>query len=557
MSSATSVNVGMVTAGILKDSPQGLERETTQLGSEATARQLRLHRLWRFYKCTNYDARKTDWDGNQVVDPEEHDMIAHSQFVPAGYYEAQRHDVPLTFRKPSTPYFVGKVIVNRFTAMLFSQRRNPKIVCEDDQTADWLSGFATATRLWARMKLARTYGGAMGSAGVGFKFVKGKPVVEVFDPRYTTPTFKDRTTKELDHLEVRYIFEEEVQNADGEWETRQFWYRRILSANSDKVWPKVAVGDDGEEPNWEAAQSYENAHNLGEVPAVWIQNQPDDENIDGDSDCVGVYELIEAIDQLQSQAHRGTKANCDPGLVLSSDAEFDEVKKGTGNGLQVEKGGSASYLEMTGSGIDKAKMLVEMFERQIETVSACKLDTRHKEGAAPTATEVEHEYSAMVDQADILREQYGEEGVKPLLEKVLRAARKLTGVRPEIRDDGLPAIVRRTIRLPKGKKKDPDTGAVTYYIREVGQGDEIELEWPEYFTPSLGTVNQAVNAAGKAKTAGVIDQKHAVRMLAQYFNVEDIGAVLKAIKEEAPTLGGRIGFPGGDPHIQAASVGDE
>jgi hypothetical protein len=554
MSSATVSDVGSVAASIMR-APQS-ERETRQTPVQSV-RQMRLHRYWQYFRCQNYSERRYDWDGREYTSPEENDAIMHGGVIPPGFYEAQAHDIPLKFRKPDVPYYLAKVVVKRFNSLLFSAKRHPQVTCEDPLTTDWLAGFAQATRLWSRMLLARTYGGAMGSCAVGFKFVKGKPIVEVIDPRFATPEFIDKSSQELKRLEIRYMYVDEVRGPEGEWEEKQFWYRRVIDLQWDRVWPKVPVEDD--EPDWNRARYVEKEHGLGEHPFVWIQNQPAEDDVDGDPDCSGAFEMFEAIDALQSQGFRGTKANCDPTTVVSSDMEFSEIRKGSNNALQVEKGGSVDYLEMTGTGAQRAIELAERFEEQALTVSACSLD-RNEGGPSRTESEVQHNYSAMIDQADILREQYGESGVKKLLEKVLRAARNLTQVRVDRTDPNLPRLTTAAISLPKGKIKNQRNGQVLYYERELGRGEEIELVWPDYFTPGLDEINSAVDAAGKAKTAGVMDLNHCVTFLANYFSVESVQDVVDLIKAEAPKVPGGANFapPGGSitsPHVSATEVG--
>jgi nucleoside-diphosphate-sugar epimerase len=64
--------------------------------------------------------------------------------------------------------------VNRFTGLLFSERRHPRVrTLADPDTENWLEGFIDQTRLWAWMMFARTHGGSMGTTCVGFKFVEG------------------------------------------------------------------------------------------------------------------------------------------------------------------------------------------------------------------------------------------------------------------------------------------------------------------------------------------------------------------------------------------------
>jgi hypothetical protein len=474
---------------------------------------------------------------------QEEAQVAESGMIPPGFYDAGAQ-IPLRFRKPLVPYYLAKIVVNRFTSMLFSAQKHPEISCDDSTTEDWLNGFAAKTRLWAQMILARRFGGAMGTAVFGFKFVQGAPYIEVFDPRWCTPIFLDREQFIVDELEIRYQFVEEVRDRDGRPKQVWFWYRRIIDDSCDKTWPRVPVGD-GEEPDWDEEKMIEHHHDFGFCPVVWVQNQPVLDDIDGDPDCHGIYEFIQDIDALHSQASRGTKANCDPSLIISSNADFDEIQKGTGNALQVEQGGSITYAEINGSGIDKALTLADRFEEKALTVVACTLD-RNEGGPSKTEKEVDHNYSAMIDQADILREQYGEKGVKRLLELVIRAVRKLD--RPKIEKagaDGIPTIIRSVVKLPK-RRVENASGEAVYIERQHGKGEVVELKWPDYFTASTDEVSKRVEAASKAKEAKLIDHEHATKFVSKDFSVENVPQMMKKMeKEKDDTPAGGPG--GGDP----------
>ena len=528
MSSGTHEDVGEVGHAIRGGAYSNGENGT--FGDGITTRQRSLSLYWRTYRCETYDSRKYDWNGTQNIGKIEHDFIATSGSIPPGFYDAGR-DVPLKFRKPVAPYYLGKVVVDRFTSMLFSHRRHPRVLCEDPATEDWLSGFAESAGLWSQMIQARTYGGAMGSAAISYAFCDGEPRIEVHDPRWCTPSFVDSAARQVRVFEKLYQYLDNVHLSDGTTEERVYWYRRVIDAEYDTTWDRVPVID-GSPPDWDSARHTRIAHGLGETPVVWIQNTTTDGSFDGDPDCYGILDMIEEIDALYSQGSRGTKANCDPTLILQSDAAWDAIAKGSGNALQVEKGGTANYLEMTGAGVRTAMDLAEKLEEKSLTVARCVLD-RNTGGPSRTASEVDHTYSAMLDQADIYREQYGRRGVQLLLQSVLRAARRLMTARIEKSEDGIPSIVRTLIKLPKKRVEDENTGVVTWHERQLGQGEQIALEWPPYYTPSESDAADRVKVAGTALQYGLIDQKHAIRYVASLFGVKNQVSLLASLQKDS------------------------
>ena len=508
---------------------------------ELSPRQKLLKFYWSYYSCQNYDGYAQSAYGHKAMGPVEREQVVRGDAIPPGYYGAGQGPAStkaaVDMLKPVAGYYLGRVIVNRFTSLIFSKKRHPKIGCDDEKTEDWLKGWTDASKLWSRMVKARNYAGAMGSVAISFKFIEGLPRLEVHDPKWAMPTDYNRETREVGKFEIRYKYVLEVRNRKGELEPTLFWYRRIIDAQFDIVWPKVAVSD--QEPEWENEKNSQVEHGFGFCPVVWIQNKEVDDDIDGIPDCYGVYDKIEAIDVLDSRAHCATIANTDPTPVVSSDLDFDEIVMGSKQAIQVEKGGSVAFAEIRGTAIEAATKLADRFEDQALTVARCQLD-KDKGGSPKTATEVEHEYSSMIEEADILRSQYGN-GLEMLIKLVLKAARYLAEPHDEPQSDGTVKRVSYTITLPKKVTKNADTGAVTYSDRELGDGEQIYLRWPDYFEPTQTDVQALVTAAGQAlKVFGLIDQETATRYIATPFQIENPTAMIKKIKDEIKVPG--VGF---------------
>jgi hypothetical protein len=526
-------------------SSTGQGRRLGKLGM--TPRQQHLNRLWAYYTCDQYAARTVDWDGVQHTDHIEHDSIATAGFVPPGFYMAGGQNLPVKFRRPTVQYHLAKVIVDRFTGLLFSERRHPKInIAVDQQSEDYMQALADEARLWPAMVQARTFGGATGSACMGFQFINGKPVIEVHDPRWVYPVFRDRHKLILGSIEKRYQYPVEVLDPEKEeWTTGWVWYRRVINEKVDVVFKPAPVLENGEEPAWEVQSGGE--HNLGFCPAIWIQNQPVSGDTDGEPDCHGIYEMVEAMDHLQSQAKRAVMANCDPTLVIVSEAPMDSIEKGHNKAIKLPQG-SASYLEISASVIKAAREQVEEIRKLALEVAQVVLE--HPDTAQRTATEVERAYSSMLSKADVMREQYGERGVKPLMQMMLKAA-QMMGESRIVPGKG---VVRYKIDLPPKVEKPIEPGGKPVITeRKLGKGPfRVKLKWPGYFEPSLQDANQAVQAASGALTTMLVDQEHAVKMVAEHFKVDDLGQLLESLdkakkEQEEQMMGGMMGgMPGMD-----------
>lgn len=477
-------------------------------------RQQRMDRLWSYYKCDQYNVRSVAWDGSRAVGQVERDTIALAGYVPPGFYVANRDTLPVQFRRPSTPYHLSRVIVDRFTGLLFGQKRHPRIsVPGDPQTEDFVNAVVEEGRLWAAFMQARTFGGGTGTAVVGFKLVQGRPQFEVFDPRWCTPRFIDRANLVVSSLEYRYTFKQEVIHPEsGDWIEVDFWFRRVVDMKTDTIFEPVRVDPTGRiQPHWVPANVV--THDLGFCPVVWIQNSADLTQIDGAPDCEGVYELVEAIDRLLAQSERGILANCDPTVVISTDAQMGEVVKGSSNALKLPGSSSASYMEMTGSGVTQAREQVALYREYALEVAQCVLE---QPDGQKTATEVVRSYAAMLARADSFREQYGEMGIKRLINMVIVAAASLT--KPRLVDSQVTRYQITLHKSPDGKE------------RRLGPGPyQADLTWPPYFEPDLSDATNAVTAAVGAKTGGLIDTEHAVKMIAPFFQVEDTKKLADAL----------------------------
>ena len=502
-------------------------------------RQQQLNYLWACYQGEQYANRKLDWNGRECLDKLSHEVVATQGYIPPGFYDASRQTAdafPLKFRRPTAPYGLPTLIVNRFTGLLFSEKSHPEIRVDGDaNTQDWLRAVAESSRLWAVMMQARAYGGAMGSVAIGFQFVQGRPLVEALNPTWLLPTFKPGSL-ELTQLENRYRYVLEQQSSEtGQWEEVEYWYRRVITEDEDTLYQPTPVGR-GEEPEWQVATQVK--HGLGFCPVVWVQNQPvgGEGNWDGAPDMPGpALDNVEAIDSLTAQALRAILANMDPQLVLTTTAELTELRLGLDNALRVPDG-DAKFLEINAGAITAGMKLAEDLRARTLEMSECVLDNPDRN--APTATEVRKAYAAMHAKAERMREQYGVQGVTRLLEMMWRAAKKLGRPRPAPVEDPIegqlatPGLVRSAVLLPPRYEQGPE-GEPFAVTREPGDGGTISLVWPGWEEPTLQDTNSAVTAAAGARGGNLIDDETAITFLAPYFKVQDKAGLVKRVREDA------------------------
>lgn len=493
-----------------------------------TDRQRDLGRKWSFYATLQYEDRETDWDGGRHAGELDRDAIVRSGYIPPGFYDARGSTMPLKFRRPSAPYHLVKVIVDRFTGLLFSERRHPELRAEGDPDGeDFIRALVDASRLWQQMIQARTFGGAQGTFCVGFQFLDGKPVVEVHDPRWIYPTFADRSRTKLEQIEKIHQYESDYfDQIERVWTTTQVWYRRIITTDTDTVFKPAFVGD-GSDPNWEVETVVK--HGLGFCPVVWGHNIPVVDEIDGEADAQGIYEMVEEIDRLLSQATFGILANLDPTLVLEGvgELQMSSIQKGSDNAIKLPTG-SAKYLELAGTGSKTALEAVELLRRYALEVAQCVLDAPDK--SAATATEIERRYTSMLAKADIMREQYGQRCILPLIEMMVAAARKVSA--PTINQE-TGEIERHQLDLPARFERTGETmRRVERKLSSTITSTSIKLQWPGYFESSLGDAQTAVQAATSARAASLVDDTAAVGLIAPFFRVEDVPGMIDRLRAE-------------------------
>lgn len=515
------------------DQLRGAMSRMKRLGLNERQRTLNAYYAW--YRRQNYASCETDWDGRPVEDDLTRDALASGSIaskpdVPPGFYDANSQTQPIKNRKPCAPSGLVRTVVDEFTGLLFGEEQHPTVYIDgNDNDTDYLHALCEEQRMWALCDMARTNGGSMGTAIAGFQFLDGKPVVEIHDPRWCFPEFRDPLQHTLKRLEKRFIFPKIFKTEEtGEEVELWFWYRRVIDEEKDTLYMCMPVGE-GDEPDWDdpANLDKEVVHNLGFCPVVWCQNLPVQDSADGDPDCYGSYDTVRAIDLLRTRAFRGNLYNSDPTLFIQTPDEYSSVEKGNGAAINVTQG-DAHYIEHNGSGPKMCmQQAIELREQFLEDTK-CVVDNPDKPGDAETATAVRRKYARMFKQAGRLREQYGQKLVIALLDLEIKAILKL-GTKKLDPNSG--NLTRSVLKLPPRIVKT-NGGGTKVEERVFKDGGKLQIKWPPFVTPTLDEVAKAVNGASNAKLAGLIDSEHATRFVADIFHITDTKALLKRIDEE-------------------------
>lgn len=476
-------------------------------------------------------------------------------------------EVPLRERAPVVHSQIVRTSCARYVSFAFGPDRFPAAevrprafgLALDDAPRAALSELLTevidALGLRTLAPQAMEHALATGSIALVYGLRDGLPVCTLVPARDCTPTLDARGACLA--LEIKYRFVRTGE--DGR--AHAYWYRRVVDAQADRVWPVTACDDEGYEPDWDAiAPAWTHARSHCQV--VWHRSLPDltDPGPDGTGLFEGLEDEVEALDFALSQRHRSARYNGEPQtIVVGVDPEQPigaagrtaaapandgrlrwlglgsavEVARGWisgGGGAATQKapgklwrlppGGDAKLLESSGAGAAILSGDADDLTRRLRAAVGLVDADPTTIGANASAALMKQVFAPMCAVADRLREEWTTT-LRRLLDGALRmlteADARARGVRLAGWAPALPA-------LGTFARTGPD-GAVDWL------GIPIELRWGAYFTPTWGEVQAAVTAV-QAGVGGapVISPLRAVKMLADVTGVEDAETELAAIR---------------------------
>ncbi len=276
-------------------------------------------------------------------------------------------------------------------------------------------------------------------------------------------------------------------------------------------------------------------HKLGFFPGAYIQNLPDDDDIDGVPDCEGAFQMMDTIDRLVAQSNKGLLANMDPTLVIVRDMKTEQMsgplKKGSDNAIDVGPGGSAQYLEISGSGLTAGRDKAEFLKQEVYSKTAF-VEVDDQAAQAQSAKALEIRFAPMITKAGRMRTQYGE-GLRQIFDGVLNAARKWQG------KDMYPGNRKAVFNLPPRIEEidpAPDNPDIEPIRREIdrhpGQGGIVQLSWGPFFAPTPNDVQTGVNTLVMAKEGSLLDEENAIKKAAVLFDIKDPKELQRKIQED-------------------------
>lgn len=333
----------------------------------------------------------------------------------------------------------------------------------------------------------------------------------------------------------------------------RYFYARYWNETHETVWEPIPYTL-GEQTNWTSAKSTTALHAFGFTPFYWVQNVSDSEDVDGEGDYEGLEPTLDEVNQLLSAAAKGTKANVDPTLVIKMDpgtANAGTVQKGSENAIF--SSGGAEYLELKGQATAAAISMLDRLTLYVfDTAGVVKPDPEKLSGSAQSAQALRLLFAPMLAHADLLREQYGEFGIKPIIVDMLRAARSLLArneavilpdrvepvppepeEEPEDDDPDADPLAPKPPK-PPGPPKRPEPAKLRTVKRKPGTSDNVALNWNPYFPPTWDDITKASTAVQTANgKKPVISQRTSIAAVQSLFGVRDVDAEMEAIHEDS------------------------
>ena len=522
-----------------------------------------------YFHCKQHDHKNFRWDGSGMSGAK---SIRTTQ--PMIGSQAPSHYIPLSQRRPSAPYRIGRKQVTAFTGMLFGEGRWPQFRSKDPETQAAATELSTASNLPLTAIAARNLGGSSGTAGMSWCFVDGKPRVKAHrGARVHVIAWADEDGKIPAHvIELKKTTVVAVDPADGKIRPQEFWQRIDWTMNADVVFKSFPVVSE-DLPAWVIDQDKSRIHNDGFCHFVWVTNLPsEDDSEDGACDYGETYEQMDSLDELNSVHVTGTKLNLDPTLLLKLDANDREntgvIRKGTDNAIVTSTTGGAEYLQLNDTQL--GERTISLQRQQVLEVNDCVLPDPDKVAAAASSGEaLKIVYAPMIARCDVLRMHWGP-AIEHLMNQMLRSWRKMRSttiqvpveVEPanddteEVTDDEVPVtedavqdltLSSRILRQPS--KTNPGHEEEIEVAHHPGAGD-VTVEWGPYFKIT-GTEKQAtIGSIGQA-TGGkpVLSQRAGVELTANLFDrdADDEWQAIQAEEaEKRANEGGMFGGTGGE-----------
>jgi hypothetical protein len=366
--------------------------------------------------------------------------------------------LPMEDRIPNVQLNFPKQVAVRTSRKLFAGRQKPQFVHDNEKLIESLD-VLLREGFWDEKMMTAVRWGSVGSVFMTFQILldgrkQPRAVFDVWRARDCTPVFDD--LGELRSCRVQYVVNgnsftsvgvnKDVTNEDIA-QDKNYWFTRDYTTTHVTTYRPIKEADylPNDKRTFHFLQQ-EGAriakHDLGFVPGHWFRNLPGGSFPDGDSTWACAAEAMVVLDYTISQCTRGLWYNACPEIVLEGELAnqtyMDQgavaIPRGPSNVLQfpsIKKdaagqqmgGGKAYLLESTGAIFEQGRENIEQLAKFIkEQVMLSRKDPDRMRTTAQSGRAMEILDDDLNDLVQDLRMCYGDNGMVPLIRKVVRAA---------------------------------------------------------------------------------------------------------------------------------------
>jgi hypothetical protein len=405
--------------------------------------------------------------------------------------------IPIRDRKPRVIFPFAKVLQDRLASKLVGKSTFPKFRIEDDEEADYFMGLVKDHSFFAAkmLDIAKDFI-SYTSVFARFKIIHGSLKIESHNANYCYPELGP--DGELESVEIKYVYETDETDEQGKQIKK--WYRALLGKETDILFDNP-IFEENKQPEFEEQERVD--HGLGFVQGEWFRYGETTYDVDG-NDYPLAYQLsgfIDAINYNLSQSDQAASYGMEPQLVLNgiTQDQAEELIKSSTRGWILGKEGTASFIETSGSGIQRGK---EVRDDQIKLAADCArvvfLDPEKMVGNAQSAKAMEVMHGPLVEMINEMR---------PWFEKsMIKLMQKLISVLAIYNSQGMEL-------------------ALTMPPKWMPSSLDIKIKWPPVFELTTQDKQQIVAVAIQAASGNIISRATALKWVQEQgvdFGVDDI-----------------------------------
>jgi hypothetical protein len=487
----------------------------------------------------------------------------HTEYGAGGTY------IPIMDRRPSVIWDGARMLVDQLSGLMWGDEQMPIVRTyygEEPADADRVAE-TSIQHLVELLDLDAvmddvTEKASSGSAAIIIRATDDKePYIEVIPGKECTPTFDPRNPFTLIKLERLYptkgedLAEMGYDIPDGDAE-EDYWFRLVIDKTSETRYLPMKADryerlgqkdDHGVIIAWQVDEENSDEHGWPCINVIWAK-APKGNRIDGD--CLygaHVADLFVAIDYGLSQVGRGYRYTADPMLMIrrgeirngaapasqttKNQTQKDsqgKIVKGPQNVLDLEVGGDAKMLEISGQGLSAYTDYVKLLrEWGLEICGGMKSDAGTTKGVE-SGRALEILYQSLILVMKRWRVALGNKAFLPIVRLLL------VGIAADL------------IEVEGVESVDPDT--------------TMRLVWPQWMTPSGTDLNADTNAwqtlaGGSQKVPVAILPRSAVtRLAATNLGMNDVSALIDELDKQQTDDDAKAQQQADQQHAQALAV---